>query len=859
LSAVAEVTSVGDRADFGPAVDPKTRALRYVSASAVTLFDAGSEGGCNRAWYFNKVLRMSRPERKSQALGKSLHAEVEHYLKTGEDVLGRLARQGKQFIPAPGADLLVEWPFVGEPRRSDDDPDPHARVVFAYDALRRTGRLDLDATRGALVSRRGVPWVGFIDLVQRRGYWLDDDGTQHAMPYSHVEVKDWKTTKDIERWAKRGPDLADTIQMTVYARWVVERCPEVAAVRVSHGYFATERHRGGGVLARKVTTLIDLDTIWKKWQRVEGLVEEMTDVAREVDVEKVPGNYESCAAYGGCPFASVCPRSPEQVLVDLLGPRASLVLGERLSGDVGGRDEVRRLPVYPGGVGGVMTNGANNGTGVDTSNGPVGPLVPGQRQLVRFKHGPMILRQRGGNAGVVVFVNGATGGMSFANIAPDGAIQQPSVTSAEQWFGDVWEDLSEQFQIQQAGNGYRVVPRVAPQVVPRVAPQVVPRVAPQVVPQVAPQVAPQVVPQVVPQVHTPQASTSQPAAAASTGASSSMPPVDALSTMYAPSGTPPGMPSIVPPDAPKSVLPEAALPVPPGTAVPQALAPIVAQHTADHAALAAANGDHKASPGGLDPVRVAEAVAAIDLSTGVGAGATVKDIAARLNVSETSARNALNGGVTAGRFVATKQRPLTVKIAVSAAPPGTVADPRQLALPGVSSAPHQPGATEGYMNLVRVPGGAVPDGSQVYPTRTTEGGEFAVLTSAMVAPGASLPTAPAVPPPAAPPLAAAPVVPFTLFLDVHAEYVGGIAVTDLEPYCAEIHAGLCRAARLDDLRLAPPTHDFGYNRWTGAVAAAARLHPPPPGLYRLRVGNDEIKRVIADALLPLAGKNVVRA
>src|SRR5262245_20336800 len=93
----------------GPAVaDGK---IRYLSVSSITAFDEKSFGGCERRWWYRYIAKVKEPPTKVQKLGTQVHAQIEHYLRTGEDVLGDLARSGARFLPRPGKDLYLEHAF----------------------------------------------------------------------------------------------------------------------------------------------------------------------------------------------------------------------------------------------------------------------------------------------------------------------------------------------------------------------------------------------------------------------------------------------------------------------------------------------------------------------------------------------------------------------------------------------------------------------------------------------------------------------------------------------------------------------------------------------------------------------------
>ncbi|NOK32242.1 hypothetical protein HMI49_03355 [Corallococcus exercitus] len=55
---------------------------------------------CERAWFFAKDLRLPVRPLKARDLGNAVHAQIDHYLRKGEEVLGPLAAAGKHLRPA---------------------------------------------------------------------------------------------------------------------------------------------------------------------------------------------------------------------------------------------------------------------------------------------------------------------------------------------------------------------------------------------------------------------------------------------------------------------------------------------------------------------------------------------------------------------------------------------------------------------------------------------------------------------------------------------------------------------------------------------------------------------------------------
>lgn len=243
-------------------------AIQYLSVSQIQTFDVGTDGGCPRKWYYDKVVGLPRASTEAQNKGTKAHSELEHYLKTGEDVLSPMVRAGRRFIPKPMVHLLVEHAFT--PR-------------------------ELDV--------RGIPMVGYIDVVNESGYYLTDQGEEIAE--DAPEVIDWKTTKDFA-YAKSAASLRDTIQMVTYAEWVRRRRElPLGFVRISHGVFLTK----GAPAARKVTTTIGVSEIASKWERVQATVDAMKVAATAPNPTDVEPNYDACEAFRGCDYRSVCPRS----------------------------------------------------------------------------------------------------------------------------------------------------------------------------------------------------------------------------------------------------------------------------------------------------------------------------------------------------------------------------------------------------------------------------------------------------------------------------------------------------------------------------------------------------------------------
>lgn len=302
--------------------------LRYVSASAITAFDPSQFGGCNRKWWWEKIAGKKPLETKSQTLGKKVHKEIEHYLKTGEKTIGEIVLPGFRFLPKPGKDLCIEEEFC----------DFEKALVFRDKVL---NGLNNNVNLYALAPLN-IPVMGQMDVRHRRGEWVDNNGVirKEALFYETAEIGDWKTTTDILQWAKDEEGLINTIQMPLYAKATTWCWPDIQFVRISHGYFGTKKRE-----AKKVSVLLDREIIEKRWIHVQKTVGEMVEVAKEVDFLKVLPNLESCSAYQGCPHASYCTR-PNRGIVDLLGGQGEMsTLFDLVKSESNGETKIPSLPL----------------------------------------------------------------------------------------------------------------------------------------------------------------------------------------------------------------------------------------------------------------------------------------------------------------------------------------------------------------------------------------------------------------------------------------------------------------------------------------------------------------------------------
>jgi hypothetical protein len=293
--------------------------LRFISVSQIEKHDPACDGGCPRKWWFRYVGKIKEKARRAQKLGDQIHAQTEHYLKTGEDVLGPMAGAMRRFLPKPKTSLLVET-SIGKMREHEP-----GGIHGAVDSP---------------LTCADVPVIGRVDLIDMNpDHVIDvpgDDGPVAKTVHEPgiVEIADWKSTKQIDDevnpetglvrkrgYAKTAEQLANSHQMAGYAELI--RRDTGKAVRVSHGYTQTE----GPLRAEKRSVVISPSQIVGAFLRSVAVVEQMKSTARATRAADVAPNYDACHAYGGCPYlGNVCERDPVVSLQDFIGRSAAAKL-----------------------------------------------------------------------------------------------------------------------------------------------------------------------------------------------------------------------------------------------------------------------------------------------------------------------------------------------------------------------------------------------------------------------------------------------------------------------------------------------------------------------------------------------------
>jgi hypothetical protein len=262
-----------------PAAIAPDGSLVYTSVSAVKKYRT-----CAAAWFYRYKLRRKDESGPGARESTKMHAEVEHYLKTGENVLGEIPRRAlaRGLFPKPN-----------EPKnpRADD--------------------LMLEAELEGLDSE-GVPFIVKVDCIDPRR--VASEGL--------LVINDWKFKKDIGAYgtseeALRDPEHpeGDGLQMVGYAeavrRLIVEKgwFPGTNTIRLRH--VQVDKRPASeikGLDAEEVFTDLSLADSERIWLTVSPYLRGMKEVAKADSVESVPATKGSaCWKFGGCAFKAECP------------------------------------------------------------------------------------------------------------------------------------------------------------------------------------------------------------------------------------------------------------------------------------------------------------------------------------------------------------------------------------------------------------------------------------------------------------------------------------------------------------------------------------------------------------------------
>ena len=197
--------------------------------------------------------------------GTDIHAEVEHYLKTGKIRDSSYTDAGLNYRP------YVE-------SLSKHLPPP------ANEHLAIEQELWLD-------TPHGVKWNGYIDV----GY----------SEISPITIDDIKSTSDF-RYAKTPAELLEDIQPISYAKWTYDLGYE-GLIRIGLIYVETKKAKvATRPRTKHVTAVVDKAHVMGVWDREMVTVERMIEASKASCAQDLPPTTSFCPSYGGCPHRSRC-------------------------------------------------------------------------------------------------------------------------------------------------------------------------------------------------------------------------------------------------------------------------------------------------------------------------------------------------------------------------------------------------------------------------------------------------------------------------------------------------------------------------------------------------------------------------
>lgn len=269
-----------------------------ISASQIGNWDV-----CERRWAYTYIAGIRSPSNASAALGSAVHEKLERHMLKGEafdltpredgaPTVDHIAAQALPYVPRQF--LAVEAPFrlAVTPRGTVIGNGDEAAAIEEVTAMSRGTTTHVDGSELDVVILNGR-----IDVIR-----------------DAFTVLDWKTSKDIRRYAKTPEDLETDPAAIIYAAAL-----ETATARRSYEgtrlewvYLSTKLD-GARLVPGAVRGVRSLPLLAPQ---LEGIV-----AARKAwkTPEDAPPNPAGCMAFGGCFFRDRCsinqtPQGPSTAL-----------------------------------------------------------------------------------------------------------------------------------------------------------------------------------------------------------------------------------------------------------------------------------------------------------------------------------------------------------------------------------------------------------------------------------------------------------------------------------------------------------------------------------------------------------------
>jgi len=234
--------------------------MKTISPSGLKTWDL-----CPVKWYYTYVAKLPRkPPMRGAELGSKMHAQIEHYLKTGEDV--------REFLPQLSAAALREYEDenkrIGGRRVIEDWMDPQ------------------------ITTPGGVAIVGKADAI-------------FELANSRAVIVDHKFRSDVSKWAETSEELPDDPQAILYSAWVATTWGVETVDFVHHNH-----NTKGKAYFLPVKISLTRDDVLVRFMRLSKQIDGIAACAGgNFDTFK-PKSPDACGAFGGCDFLAVCPYAP---------------------------------------------------------------------------------------------------------------------------------------------------------------------------------------------------------------------------------------------------------------------------------------------------------------------------------------------------------------------------------------------------------------------------------------------------------------------------------------------------------------------------------------------------------------------
>lgn len=310
---------------------PQWREKSLVRKMTISATQLETHALCRRKWWLDNVRKLTVLQKTPQTFGDCLHAVIQRYLMA--DDLGRDPATGLAVdLYPPGWDKAVsryDGKVSGTINAAEQDLIKKliARAIEEGILERQPGReiekqfwlpvIDGDGGCPKCEGKGGHDSLedgAFIkcDRCGGDGRGVTVSSTGFIDERYPAKVCDQKSTSSM-RWAKSPAKLKQTPQMMLYGQVLVhdirkrgEPMPREFTLR--HNYYCKDPH---DMRVRKVeatVTAAELDAYWT--QKVLPAAADMVQLRRNTekwhDIPDPPSISESCNAYGGCPFQTIC-------------------------------------------------------------------------------------------------------------------------------------------------------------------------------------------------------------------------------------------------------------------------------------------------------------------------------------------------------------------------------------------------------------------------------------------------------------------------------------------------------------------------------------------------------------------------